>query len=141
MTEPDSQHALQSNPAIDSAQIIEILRLLLPMGKRKIDPRVADDVGRNVNRLAINFPKEQDEAIAFQCFALIGLAIAKGSKEATKRKPRPVRWLNEAPPPGGVSGQAGKGASRTQDYVRVSWGASAWPIRTRGVFPLGGYAV
>ena len=98
MTEPESPQSPQSNSAVDSIQLIESLRSLLPLGKGKIDLTAAEDVGRKVNRLAINFPKEQDEAIAFQSFALIGLAIAKGSKEAAKRKPRPARWLNDAPP-------------------------------------------
>ncbi len=98
MTEPESPQTSQSNAAVDNTQIIEILRSLLPLGKPKINPGAVEDVGRKVNRLAINFPKEQDEAIAFQCFALIGLAIAKGSKEAAKRKPRPARWVNTAPP-------------------------------------------
>ena len=98
MTEPDFPQTLQSNSEVDSTQLLETLRSLLPLGKRKIDLGTIEDVDRTVNRLAINFPKEQDDAIALQGFALIGLAIAKGSKEAAKRKPRPTRWLNDAPP-------------------------------------------
>lgn len=99
MTEPEIPQSPQGNAAVDSIQIIEALRSLLPLGKGKIGQEFTEDVGRKVNRLSINLPKEPDEAIAFQCLALIGLAIAKGSKEAAKRKPRPVRWVNAAPPP------------------------------------------
>lgn len=98
ITEPESPQSPPSTFAVDSTQPIGILRSLLPLGKGKINPRSVEDVSRLVNRLAVNYPKEQDETIAMQCFALIGLAMAKGSKEAAKRKPRPVRWLNDAPP-------------------------------------------
>ena len=98
MTEPETPLSPQSNAAVDSIQIIGALRSLLPLGKGKISKHFVEDVGRKVNRLAINLPKEPDEVIAFQCFALIGLAIAKGSKQAAKHKLRPVRWVSTAPP-------------------------------------------
>ncbi len=98
MPDQEPLQSPQSDPSLDSAQLIENLRALIPLAKGKITPGAVDDVGRSVNRLAINFPKLQDEIIAFQCFALIALAIAKGSKEAAKRKPRPVRWVNAVPP-------------------------------------------
>ena len=98
MTEPETPLSPQSNAEVDSTQILDALRSMLPLGKGKIGQEFTEDVGRKVNRLAINLQKEPDETIAFQCLALIGLAIAKGNKEAAKRKPRPVRWVNAAPP-------------------------------------------
>ncbi len=86
-----------SNEA-ETAEIIAILRTLLPLSKKKIDQKFAEEIDRKVNLLAIKLQKETDEVLAYQCLGLIGLAIVKGSKSAAKQKIRPLRWIDTAPP-------------------------------------------
>jgi hypothetical protein len=82
----------------ETRSLLEGLRLLLPAGKKKIDPAAADDIARKVNLLALHIQKTQDEQEALDALALIGVAIARGSKDAAKRKPRPARWAEARPP-------------------------------------------
>jgi hypothetical protein len=82
----------------ETRSLLEGLRLLLPTGKKRIDPTAADDIGRKVNLLAVHIPKAEDEQEALGALALIGVAIARGSKDAAKRKPRPARWADAKPP-------------------------------------------
>lgn len=90
-----------NTPASDKAETAEIiatLRTLLPLSKKKIDQKFAEEIDRKVNLLAIKLQKETDEVLAYQCLGLIGLATVKGSKSAAKQKIRPLRWIDSAPP-------------------------------------------
>lgn len=86
-----------SNEA-DTAEIVAVLRSMLPLNKKKIDQKFADEIDRKVNLLAIKLQKESDEVLAYQCLGLFGLAIVKGSKSAVKQKIRPLRWIDTPPP-------------------------------------------
>ncbi|MBY0437039.1 MAG: hypothetical protein K2W80_02520 [Burkholderiales bacterium] len=98
-------HTSESSPndpepaAAELRSLLGTLRELLPPGKKKIDTPVAEEVSRKVNLLAVHLPKTPDEAEALRCLALIGVAIARGSKDAAKRKPRPARWSQNRPAP------------------------------------------
>ena len=87
------------NPAQpDAADLLMRMRDLLPAGAKKIESALAADVARQTHLLTICFAKEQDEAVALQCLALIGVAIVRGSKETAKRKPKAIRWTTNTPP-------------------------------------------
>jgi hypothetical protein len=96
-TDNPSLNSPASNEA-NTAEIVAVLRSLLPLNKKKIDQKFADEIDRKVNLLAIKLQKETDEVLAYQCLGLIGMAIAKGSKSAAKQKIRPLRWIDTAPP-------------------------------------------
>jgi len=98
MSESVDQPVVVATPSDDIAALIRTVRSLLSASSEKILPNFADEVGRKVNLLAVAFPKEKDQVLALESFALIGVAIGKGSKDAGKRKPNPVRWAAEAPP-------------------------------------------
>jgi hypothetical protein len=87
------------NPAQpEAADLLMRMRELLPAGAKKIEPALAADVARQTHLLTICFAKEQDEIVALQCLALIGVAIVRGSKETAKRKPKAIRWTSSTPP-------------------------------------------
>ena len=91
---PESQLPKQS----EASDLIQQLRNLLDSGAKRIASDSSEEVARKVNQLAVCFINEQDNSIALQCVALVGIAAAKGSKEAEKRKPKLTRWMASAPP-------------------------------------------
>jgi hypothetical protein len=81
-----------------AADLILRARELLPPGTGKIEPKSVDEVARHTHLLFGCIAKEQDDAVALQCLALIGMAILRGSKETAKRKPKAIRWAANTPP-------------------------------------------
>jgi hypothetical protein len=98
MTESASPADPITPPGASGAELLAVLRSLLSDDGKKIASENMDEVARKVNLLAVHLPKEQDDSLALQFLAVIGLASAKGSKEAAKRKPNLARWANEPPP-------------------------------------------
>lgn len=80
------------------ADLIIRTRELLAPGVKKIEPKLAGEVARQTHLLTICFAKEQDDTVALQCLALIGVAVVRGSKETAKRKPKAIRWTTNTPP-------------------------------------------
>lgn len=110
----------------DTAEIVAVLRSLLPLNKKKIDQKFADEIDRKVNLLVIKLQKESNDLLAFQCLGLIGLAIIKGSKSAAKQKIRPVRWLDTAPPALNALGNDEErlGAIKLLGQLKANWKVS-----------------
>lgn len=98
MSEPKDQLVESGNPVDGASALVAAARSLLFACAGKVAPEIADELGKKVNLIAIALQKDQDEEVAFACFAVVALAAAKGSKEAGKRKLNSVRW-GIGPPP------------------------------------------
>ena len=91
----------QENPSSSVDPLVEVtptvrLRTLLKEPKPP-DAAWQEEAGRMVAMLAVGF-SQADDAQAFSTMAVIGLAAAKGVKEAKKRALNLARWSKTAPP-------------------------------------------
>lgn len=96
MTTPDPSPDLENQkPQLEP---VSRLRELLTLPKPKLE-EWQTEAGRMVSLLAVQFPQEVDETRALSIVALVGLAAAKGVKEAKKKSLKLTRWSKTAPLP------------------------------------------
>lgn len=84
--------------AFNPIETVNKARDLLNRPERKTTGQALEEVDRAVNLLYARF-NDLDDELALQVCGVIGLAIAKGSKNASKKKPKLSRWNLAAPPP------------------------------------------
>lgn len=82
----------------DAGPIINKARELLSSNEGKLSSESLEEVDRAINLLYAKF-NELGDYQALETCGIIGYAIAKGSKNASKKKPKLKRWSSEPPPP------------------------------------------
>src|ERR1035437_4034700 len=96
MTTPDPSPDLENQkPQLEP---VSRLRELLTLPRPKLE-EWQTEAGRMVSLLAVQFPQEVDETRALSIVALVGLAAAKGVKEAKKKSLKLTRWSKMPPSP------------------------------------------
>lgn len=78
-------------------ETINKARDLLNSQGKKLTGEALEEIERSINLLCAKF-NDLDDHLALQVCGLIGLAIAKGSKNAAKKKPKLSRWNSDEPP-------------------------------------------
>jgi hypothetical protein len=93
-----------SPPGADSAPqdavapLVDRLRAALKVPKADRGPDWEESTSRLVALAAVDYTKQEDESLALQAVALIGLAAARGCKGARKRSVDVLRWRDRQPP-------------------------------------------
>ncbi len=81
----------------DARVLIDRLKQIL-LDKKSLGTKEKDEAERLVALCSIQFQKENNEDLAFELMAIIGVAKSKGLKQARTRTINLSRWLHNSPP-------------------------------------------
>lgn len=88
---------MNATDSFDAGSIIIKARALLSSNDGKLSSESLEEIDRAINLLYAKF-NELDDHEALATCGIIGFAITKGSKNASKKKPKLNRWSSNPPP-------------------------------------------